>query len=501
MMTGPIVQNGYWRDTITFLDMGWRVQQGQVPHVDYHSPLGILFHLGIGAAMSLCGISVTALEGLVIFMFLLFSLWSFWISSERMTPLCALIATFTVGLISAGTYDPGCPVQATTYAGLYNRCCFAMTLIILIEQFFPPRRLRASETAAGFSTGLLLAALFFTKLTFFGVAAGSIILRTILEAQAKKWWAGFAAGIFAVALPLLTMLRFNIVAFIDDCTIFGRVQGTHLLAGSEALRSKLLPVLWQPGIILALCIIMPGLEWQWKKRSHSKSRICLASLYFILGAAMLHLTNYGPGDMLLISVVPLFLWQYIQLGKSIEERDRMKFLVFASACVLLINGPVLYRNLSSISYALECKRAVLDVVPRFDSSSLGNLYVRGRDDLDNVGFVEKINDGIALLRRNIGRDDRIISLDFENPFSVALLQKSPRGDSIHYEINVNFNEKIFWKAEPLFHDATVLIVQRHYDPRCTGPLITIYKDYIRSNFRKIDESEYWILFMRQRRDK
>src|SRR5271168_4199303 len=50
----PPIRDGAW-DIIMLLNGGWRVFSGQIPHVDYHNPIGSLTYLLIAFGMKVAG--------------------------------------------------------------------------------------------------------------------------------------------------------------------------------------------------------------------------------------------------------------------------------------------------------------------------------------------------------------------------------------------------------------------------------------------------------------
>ena len=197
LMIGPTYIAAPW-DVFVLIDGAWRICSGQIPHTDFHNPIGALVYAVFAFGMRIDGPSLQALAyGNSIFLSLV-GLWTISICYKRLTPVFGLILTTFIVVLLAATRPLGYDVETTTYAMLYNRYGWALLSIVMIQLMLAPKS-EAARFAVfdSLSAGLLLGLLFFCKITFFIVGVGvygfSLVLRPELRSTAWLSFVGFAA--------------------------------------------------------------------------------------------------------------------------------------------------------------------------------------------------------------------------------------------------------------------------------------------------------------------
>lgn len=233
-----LVISNFEGDALHLLDGVERVARGQVPHVDFRTPLGALnFHLIAvwdappGRALALANIAAMAalLPALV------------WTGASRLGPAGGL-ALGAAALITAGAFGLGPGAAGATPAMSYNRFGWAGLMAVLPLMLVPPRRPgRGADLADGLALGLIGAALIFVKVTYVA-ALGPVWLVWALRrgrAAAVSLAAGLAAaGALAAAMGGTTMLE-------------GYVADLAMVAGSESRP--------EPGLSLFALPVQPAL--------------------------------------------------------------------------------------------------------------------------------------------------------------------------------------------------------------------------------------------------
>lgn len=213
---GVTVTTNYTNDTPILLDGGWRVYQGQRPHVDFYSPLGPVMYLLVAFGMWLGGLSASALVYMNVVVFLAMSLWAWMLAQKRMPPLFVLFFAIYTGFIIIGTNVHGHPFNYLGYAALYNRYGMAFLALVLVESFVRYKYVFKTEFWWGVSTGVLVALLFFLKINFFLVALGGIILGWWVVGRPRLNWIGLFTGAGFILLAMLIYLRFDLAAVFRD---------------------------------------------------------------------------------------------------------------------------------------------------------------------------------------------------------------------------------------------------------------------------------------------
>src|SRR5580658_6122769 len=169
--SGPI--SGPW-DMAALLDGGWRIVNGQIPHTDFHTPIGPVTYLLVAFGLKVATPSVSAvLYGSLLTLVIVIP--CAWYAAFTRLPVavCAFYVLF-LGVLLLAPRPLGYAFRDTTYAMIYNRESYALTSVLLILLFLGPRKpLDARAGVEGTLAGLLLGLLLYCKVTYFafGVAA------------------------------------------------------------------------------------------------------------------------------------------------------------------------------------------------------------------------------------------------------------------------------------------------------------------------------------------
>ena len=216
---GPCLQLSWAHDDIVYLDNGWKVRNGLLPHVDFPCALGALYVWVIAAGMWLLGPTADVLPFCNAAVALVIGLTAWMVASRRLPAWPAAIFALTQALVAVAPHLLRDTWLAVTYAGYYNRQGYALVSILMLALFAPElggnRSLDARRT--GRLVGALLAVLFFLKISYFLVGLG-LCATAFVCARRWSWELGKnLLGAFtlfgAVCLPLI---GFNLVALLRD---------------------------------------------------------------------------------------------------------------------------------------------------------------------------------------------------------------------------------------------------------------------------------------------
>lgn len=498
LKTGPVVMTRFNPDPICYLAGSWRVIQGQIPHRDFHTLVGTLFYLLVALGMLVSGFSVKAFTGINVIMFILLTFWAWLIASRRMTLLNSFLASIIVGLIIAGTYHLGYSYKAVTYANLYNRYAYAMLFIIMLEQLFVPINARESdEVSGGFSTGFLLFALFFLKLTYFFAGAGIILFRILMMGSSRKWFHGALAGSLTITLPLLIYMKFDILPIFNDYYMISKVRGAKLFS-NEIFLPNIIPQVKTSLLLLASFLLISPFTISNNKKTITKKTMFIAIVLLFISAVFLNLTNWGDEDIPLMALIAFIPLHYHQNTEKPENAIRDRTLIVLYLLFFLTNWSYFIKNTGSIFYASAWKAETVNTLKLCNTPTLRDYYVSNYEGAWNYNYIDKINEGLDLLRTNISEKDRVSTLNFEDPFNFGLLLKNPRGDSVSYHYTMNFDRITYWGPEKLFAETTMIMLCKDNDPFSSTPLRTIYADYLLSHFDLKAETTRWMLLERKR---
>src|SRR5882724_3311586 len=505
---GATFQQAWETDVPILLDGAWRVLQGQRPYIDFHTPLGPVTFLIIAGGMRVAGPSAGAIGCANAILFIIVSAWAWCLSRARMTPVLSFLSALGAGLTAAGTSVYGYGFLNITHAGyaaIYNRYGEALTILVLVESFWPLRRPagRWQPMIGGLSTGVTLALLFFLKANFFAVALALIMAGGILIPQGRSRWIGLGLGAFIVTGLLLAYLRFDIAALKHELALTFAARSGKLWHDFPRMLSDLPFTLVQVYLLFVLWWISPAPEranraWIAPKLEQGFLALCIVGAQFLIFWTCTQVfapTLFAWGALLILQARN----EMVPSGREQASRDVLpsaRNVAGWKTAGLLATIPimlVLLPNLASIGFS-ACFR--LAVAPhytsgqRFASPSLAGLIV-------NQPYVDKVNDGLNLLRLHGGSQETILTLDYSNPFSFGLLRPSPKGDLLWWDQGVTFTRAIHLDPDLLFRDASLVMVPK--DPLPNAVLLSeIYEPALTSRFTQVAQSGHWVLYRRNR---
>jgi len=502
---GASVQRAYWLDDLIMLDGAWRVLQGYRPHLDFHTTLGPLTFIMIAGGMKLVGPCVSAIACTNSILFAVISFWAWGLSRPRMSALSSFLSALCAGLTVAGTSCFGygyLNIPYTGYAALYNRYGEAFTALVLIEALWPLRQPGPGWRASlgGFSTGAALALLFFLKINFFGVALLGILTGAILVPFERGRWIGLVTGLLLTSAIMLTYLRFDVLAIGNDLSMavlarLGR-EGSQWPRILHALNFTLVQVY----LLICLWWLAPIPARASRTWLNPKAEQALLVGY-VLAAQLLLLWSNGQ-----IFSSTLFAWGALLLldrgdvspgtgkssGQAVTVTSSSRWPAWLIAAVPI--GLVIFANITSIALSTGLRLTTFrrtTVEQKFASPSMSDLLGVAPSE------VAAVNEGFELVRRWTGPRDRVLALQYVNPFSFGLLRPSPTGDSVWWDEHATYSPSHHPDPGKVFSNVDAVVVPvKDADAGDTARLIKIYGEELLRYFKRTAESEHWILYRR-----
>ena len=259
-------------DTLHLLQMVFRMADGEWPHLDFVTPIGILavwpIALLVKAGLGV-GQAILASQVLVALVFFLPVWWAAY--SRFNNALAYLFSGIVMVLILALVHGEANDLVSISMH--YNRWAWAAAYVAIVLAVLPGVVAR-NDTADGVIIGLCMAALALTKVTYFIAFAPVVIIAMMLRGAARSLLIALAAGLAVLAvLTLFSGLSFW-AAYLNDLlsvsgsevrpqpgaplkTIIGAPQ---YLGGSLALITGVI-LLRQAGearLGLCLLLLVPG---------------------------------------------------------------------------------------------------------------------------------------------------------------------------------------------------------------------------------------------------
>ena len=515
ILGAPPVAGGPW-DTLSFLNAGWRIIHGQIPHVDFHDPLGDLTYLLVAFGMK-AGTTTTAsiTYGSVLFFALLMPVVWYLAASRFSWPICSLFTLFQ-GFYLITPRPPGYPIRYTSYAMMYNRHGYVLLALLSLCVLLRRRKPTAnSEWMDGAIVGALWGLTLYCKITYF-VAGTAILAFGFLLSRTSLRWLLACSGTFAgVCAAFRLFLHIGLYAYFRDVVAAGHAQspGMRISLFDQGLRSN---AGWI--CLLAFCLVL----WSWVRyrnlpRSSPPLRLWLVagaivavSLWILSGNA-----SQGGGaedPMYFLAAVVLFelLWRQDKAAVP-QPNSRVSWaaLPFLILLIPLFSLPILAREVASCGYVIAwdmVERPHFDPSRKIDSPNMSDFYVpaikRNTGYWPIAEFPEKFNEGIHLLRANSQTGDRITSMSYVDPFPMALGVPPANDGPLWWDDNISFDATHFPPAEEFLGHASLVIIPRLGDRshgccfETVDLMVSLYGDYLHEHFREVASTTGWTLYRR-----
>ena len=180
-------------DTAHMIDILLRMLQGQVPHLDFSTPIGIFAFLPmVGLAKAGLGIGQTFIAAQVAVAVVLAPV-VLRVAVSRLTGLAAwAFGVVTLSMVLALVH--GEDVSVISVSMYYNRWSWALAFVALFLATLPPQEGAEAPTLDGVITGTILAVLALLKPTYFVAFAGPIAIAFALRGAWRSLVVGVVTG-------------------------------------------------------------------------------------------------------------------------------------------------------------------------------------------------------------------------------------------------------------------------------------------------------------------
>jgi hypothetical protein len=524
---GSYVQKTLPGDSSSLLDAGWRVYNGQRPHLDFPSHLGALSLGMVALGMWLAGPSGAALYWGYAALFPVLALWVWALAQPRLPPARALLFALFIAFLTIGQRPLSAGWDAITCAMEYNRLGWALLLIMVLPLFLTARTAGPGRQFwEGASTGLALALLFFLKLNYFVAGAGAIVVGAAVAGTSRRTLVGMGSAFVVSAGLLLVSLHVDLTAYWDDTRRVAGVQSPsmRLAEGLTILRwnsglsveNKYLP--WLP--LMAVLAILLSLRLKVERRPWRQwLRPLTGFLALVLLGLFVCAANAQRTDIPLFGAAALILCEAFRRaarpGSAANEPDFQSRYLLGSGVTFLTVGFILAQDVGSVADMIAWKfhtDGPKDM--RIDAPSLRDLVYTSEDDHNGVAaatetirhlpptefltpyqYAVYVNDGLHLIRPRARPESRVLVLDWTNPFSFALGLPGARGDTFCWHVERIVDEQHCPAPERVLQEVTLVMVpKRPADISSLRVMRAVYGPAIDAHFEKIGESRLWTLY-------
>ncbi len=205
--------DGFPQDVPVFLDGGWRLRNGQVPHKDFYVYFGdlIFYVVCLGVKLGSFGLGAITTGNVVVMAVV--GLLAMLVLRGRTSAFYAGLFTVFLALLAVTPRPLGAPFSATSYAMVYNRygeTVMALLCLVLFLPSDPSSKQGWAEWADAGLAGFFLALLLFCKVNYFGMGIAFLAAAVFLfhYPPGKALAVALSAALFLWLALVLTGIPF-----------------------------------------------------------------------------------------------------------------------------------------------------------------------------------------------------------------------------------------------------------------------------------------------------
>jgi len=510
------------------LDAGWRMLHGQVPHVDFHTPIGPAYLLVVGSAMHALGSGPGVLGVVATVFFVIACASGAMVAQSRLPAWAAAGAALAFGILALtpalfGSHG----LDGITFGGHYTRCAWSVFAVFAVAAVVPRRaetsnRMRLAEAVL---LGALVAIMATTKVTFAMASVGLLAVAQLWgdDRRSVRECLAFIFGMIAMATGILLAAGVPLAAYLAD---LGRSAASA--STSQLVRAYLpqVDVIWLALLGTGAVVSGAGPWRAWHERWLAVRRMdggqrwtTLAQFPPLPPFCLLIGATVGAGLLLsatngIETTSPIVLPVAViglALALRCPEVLRRRFLV-ALAVALVVAWSV--RSIMPMASILlrqgQPARATLPIGPYAGHEFLaaGGPVASDADLFENLSRLPNaqrtdlwwryLHNGCRLLRSHAPADARVLNLDFINPFPYALGLPPLAGDHLYWHFQRNLTLANAPIPNELLDQTDFILVPKH--PIFADALAAkqlLYQAWISQHASLVADNDWWWLYCTQ----
>jgi hypothetical protein len=503
---GAIPTRIYGVDIFLQLEDGWRLVNGQRPHVDFYSPWGAFTFMPVALGMILSNNSVNSVGYGSALFGLLVGLWSYRLTRDRMEGAPRLLVCFgMVGLVVA-PFSIGKSPFLSSHAMFYNRYGYALLGLIMLEGFQSAKDSGRDkeDLLGGFSSGAAIALLLFLKASYFLVAVVLAGFSILFWPRRRQRIAGMAAGFCALSLLFLAYLKFDALAMLRDLRMAAGARSQSLSQGNLifSIRNDKTTFL-----IVVMLAVVNYLEKEILEKSGAGFRLILAAGLTFAADQLVRASNQQARALPLIGLFALIVVNSITTRRRQMPEPAARASLTGYVAVLSLAGllflPQIAWDMTGLAYGVLQKAhpSHRESAGHFTDARLAPLilYDFEADPGPNGNpLTDVVNDGIALVRKSSAENEKVLVIMAYNAFSYALGREPASGGIPGMAYNYTVSDKYHPSPDRFFRNADIVMVPKYRMPHMDfDPAFGLYETALNERFRVAAESELWLLYKRK----
>ena len=511
-------------DVLALLNGAYRVFQGQVPHLDFHSLYGpFVFYIpALGLRAGLEPSAIFAFDGVVVAAFVLLA---GGLTMYRRFPLPISLTTLVfLWLLIVVPMASGKGFQDISWGTFYNRHGWAALAVVMLFYVEPEDKKRYDKWLDSIILASLAVFLLYTKITF-GLVSVAFITANMVTSSYSRFVSCISIIIIIVAIAL-TEVAFEFHGeYLANILVTG-ANNSILRGGFWGLLGKLIAHAW----VFVACAGAILVTLAAGRRSFLDWAYVLGA---IVASMMLLETTGGSSGKGLPSLIAVFvccgeLARRAEIGREVSGtyngwRNHAGSVACLFLVLMFISEPVSNRVIAWHDHYLKTTRNALKPLPGLPPALSGflvqvepgklldtlghdedahNFLARGRHIFGNTlsphEYLLTIIEGVELLRTTELRDRTLFVLDNADPFTVALNMKPTENG--YPLLWANSMLKSHPQGQEMFYGVDfVLVPILPHEPTTFEILTDIYGDYLDREFVEFRRSPHWRLLARKSR--
>jgi hypothetical protein len=507
---GAVPTRVFGHDIFIPLDAGWRIINGQRPHLDFVSGWGPVWFLVEGLGLKVSRYSVDGIGYANAIMACLVGTWCFFLGKDRLASIPRIGLGWYLAALVAAPYPLGITPLWPSHAMAYNRYGYALLGLILLECLSRVHDSQESSEAGwtgGFSTGVALSLALFLKASYFFVAVVLIgVLALLLGRLVLRRLIAIVVGFLLVSTSILAYLRFDVTAVLGDLRMAGASRAGALDARTLISKAS---TQWPTLLVMMIFVLATtSLSGNWLPSRWRDLRLGCIGALIVLADIGLMSTNAQPRGFPLCAVFAVLVineifWQRLPLTPTQAQSSRSPFAVALGLGALLF-VPQFMSDIVGVAYGVWSKEKLRNGTEaiQFTSPDLKDLHLydfSSTPQSNGTFFVDYVNDGVALLQSQTRPDETIISIDMTNPFSYALQRRPARAgiESPTYHFNIDDDHRP--SDDRFFGDADIVMVPKRpaLDAYYFLDFYRAYEPGLKQRYYLAAESPLWWMYRRK----
>ncbi len=506
-------------DTFIFFDAMHRIDAGQRPSVDFPTPLGaaMLYLPWLGSKIS--GGYAGAIEISSVMVSLGLCLACAQACARRHSSVIAAVLIAAIFLMVVPPMLEGyvAPDSVTRENGelmkiddefavamFYNR--WGWGTLIAIFAFLAPRNDEDKTIAETVTLGVLLAFLFWLKLSYFMVGGAAAVLYAFLGSRPWRTLS-VGAGVLAVSIAVVAVATGNLFAYVGDLLLTAKVSGA---------RFGEIPLLIKDNLLVLAVALSPMLAIGLMGRIRAVD-LWVTGLIFLGTLFIINQNAQSSGVPTMLVAATYAIWR-LQ-----DEHNRALRLLAVLALALPAASFILERGAGLLDHTTVARREEARPAPPWAGiPALAGLYAQERenlitrmegaatDDERQAAFREMsifgrrqylrsgeylatLMAGVDELKPVLQSGESVVVMDFSSPLALMMGARPAKGYWLTFDDGRTISGDVHPAADQLFADADhVMLPKLFADPDTSTRLRLLYSEWLDGAYLDREETAYWI---------